>query len=109
LVIVLVKFPINPEYKEQFKEYTLKKFGEHGIENMEGFISMRVLEPKQLSPHMPPNNNFVIETIWEDMEAFRKYTESEAFRKAHEKQPPKEFFAGQPSIEVYEVIKKVEK
>ncbi len=107
MVVVLVKFPINPEYKEQFKSYAIEKFGEHGIDKMEGFISMEVLEPKQLSPNMPPNNNFVIKTVWENMEAFKKYTESEAFRKAHEKQPPKEFFAGQPSVEVYEVIKEI--
>ena len=107
MVVVLVKFPINLEYKEQFKEFAIKKFGEHGIKEMEGFVSMEILEPKQLSPNMPPNNNFIIKTVWENMEAFQKYTESEAFRKAHEKQPPKEFFAGRPTVEVYEVIKEV--
>ena len=107
MVIVLVKFPINPEYKEEFKNYAVKNFGEHGINTLQGFVSMRVLEPKQISPNMPENNNFIIETIWEDMEAFKNYTQSDLFRKAHEKQPPREFFAGQPSVEVYEVIKEV--
>ena len=107
MVVVLVKFPINPEYKEQFKNYAVEKFGKHGINKMDGFISMEILEPKQLSPMMPANNNFVIKTVWRDMEAFKNYTESETFRKAHEKQPPKEFFTGQPTIEVYEVAKEV--
>ena len=107
MVIVLVKFPINPDYKEQFKEYAVQKFGGHGIDKMEGFVSMEILEPKKLSPNMPPNDNFIIKTVWKDMDAFRKYTESEAFRKAHEKQPPKEFFKAPPTVEVYEVIKEV--
>jgi heme-degrading monooxygenase HmoA len=108
MVVVFVRFPINPQYKEEFKKYAVEKFGEHGINTLDGFISMRVLEPKQLSPNMPENNTFVIETIWRDMEAFKNYTQSDIFRKAHEKQPPKEFFAGQPTVEVYEVIKEVQ-
>ena len=107
MVIVHVKFPINPEYKEDFKNFAVAKFGEHGINTLEGFVSMRILEPKQLSPMMPQNNFFIIETVWEDMEAFQNYMESDLFRKAHEKQPPKEFFTGRPIVEVYEVVKEL--
>jgi heme-degrading monooxygenase HmoA len=107
MVVVLVKFPINPQYKEEFKQYAIQNFGEHGINTAEGFVALRVLEPKQVSPNMPENNTFMIETIWENMEAFQKYTQSDLFKKAHEKLPPKEYFTGQPTIEVYEVIKEV--
>ena len=106
MVVVFTKFPINPEYKEQFKEYALERFGEKGLTEQEGFIKMNLLEPVNFPPNNQ-NNTFIIATYWESMEALKKYTESEAFRKAHENPPPREWFAGHPVIEVYNTIKEV--
>ncbi len=105
MVIVMTKFPIKPEYREEFKKI-VQNFGQKGIKEQRGFIKMEILEPQKLPiPHMPENNTFVILTYWNSMEDFINYTKSEAFRKAHEKQPPAEIFAGKLSVEVYEVIK----
>ncbi len=106
MVVVFTKFPINPEYREQFKEYALERFGEKGLTEQEGFIKMNLLEPVNFPPNNQ-NNTFIIATYWENMEALKKYTESEAFRKAHENPPPREWFAGHPVIEVYNTIKEV--
>ncbi|NPA52523.1 MAG: antibiotic biosynthesis monooxygenase [Aquificae bacterium] len=105
MIVVMTKFPVNPEYFEQFKTI-VDNFGQKGIKEQKGFIKMEILEPKKLPiPHIPENNTFIIVTYWESLEDFLNYTRSEAFRKAHEKQPPRDIFAGKISIEVYEVIK----
>ncbi len=105
MIAVMTKFPIKPEYFQEFKKL-VESFGQKGIKEQKGFIKMEILEPKKLPiPHLPENNIFIILTYWESMEDFINYTKSEAFRKAHEKQPPKEIFAGQLSVEVYEIIK----
>ncbi|WP_457625678.1 antibiotic biosynthesis monooxygenase family protein [Persephonella sp.] len=106
MVVVLTKFPINPEYADKFREYAVDRFGEKGLKDQEGFIKMRILSPVSFPPNNK-NNLFIIETFWEDMDSLKKYTESEAFRKAHENPPPREWFAGHPAVEVYEVIKEM--
>jgi heme-degrading monooxygenase HmoA len=41
------------------------------------------------------------------MESFLNYTKSKEFGEAHKNPPPKEWFAGNPSVEIYEVIKEI--
>jgi len=104
MIVVMTKFPINPDHLKDFEERAKSQFGEKGLSNQEGFIKMNILKPL---PFPPGSNNsiFIIETYWENMESFKRYTESEAFAKAHENPPPKEWFTGRPVVEVYEVIK----
>jgi len=103
MIVVMTRFNVNPEKKEIFEE-RMANFGENGIENQKGFISLKVLSPKTF-PSMPPNNTYIIETVWEDMDSFIEYTKSEAFRKAHENPLPREVFLSPPSVEIYEVKK----
>ena len=106
MIVVMTKFPLNPEYVEAFKERVLEKFGEKGLTDQPGFVKMNILEPKNIpGMPMPGNNTFIIETVWETMEDFINYTRSEAFREAHKDNPPKEMFQGRLSVEVYEIIK----
>ncbi len=104
MIVVFTKFPINPDHKEDFANYAKESFGEKGLTEQEGFIRMELLKPEDFPPGHK-NNTFIIATYWQSKEAFMKYTQSEAFRKAHENLPPREWFAGQPTVEVYEVIK----
>ena len=104
MVVVFTKFPINPDHREDFANYAKEKFGEKGLSEQEGFIKMNVLSGIDFPPGNK-NTTFIIETYWESMEAFMKYTQSESFRKSHEELPPREWFAGRVSVEVYEVIK----
>ena len=62
---------------------------------------MNLLAP-QSNPMTGENNTFIIETIWDNMQSFISYTQSEAFKKSHENMPPREWFTGKPSVEVYE-------
>lgn len=104
MVVVLTKFPINPDYREEFEKRAVEKFGEHGIDRIEGFMGMKVLSGKSF-PSMPPNDNVVVITYWKDMDSFLNYTKSDVFAKAHQNPPPREMFKGPPSVEVYQVIK----
>lgn len=104
MIVVMTKFPINPEYSKNFEERAKYQFGEKGLSEQEGFIKMNILKPLPFPPGNS-NNIFTIETYWKDMESFKRYTESESFAKAHENPPPKEWFTGRPTVEVYEVIK----
>ncbi len=104
MIVVMTKFPINPKHFEDFEKRAREEFGEKGLTDQKGFIKMNILKPVNIPPPQD-NNTFIIETYWEDLESFKSYTESEAFRKAHENPPPREWFAGHPTVEVYEVIK----
>ncbi|HHG75560.1 MAG TPA: antibiotic biosynthesis monooxygenase [Persephonella sp.] len=106
MIVVMTKFRIKPEHKEEFRKYAVEKFGEKGLTGQEGFIKMNLLSPVNFPP-AKENSTFIIETYWESMDMFKKYTESEAFRKAHQNPPPMEWFEGHPAVEIYEVIKEM--
>ncbi len=106
MIVVFTKFPIKKEFKEAFEERAKEHFGKHGIKDMEGFLGMKILSGRSF-PSMPENNNVVIITYWKDMDSFINYTKSDAFAKAHQNPPPKEWFAGNPSVEIYESIKEL--
>ena len=101
MVIVLTKFPIKEEFKSEYSEHLKTAVTKHEIEKQAGFIDMKLLAPQSI-PHMAENNSFAIETTWEDMQSFIAYTQSDAFKKSHENMPPRDWFAGRPSVEVYE-------
>ncbi len=104
MIVVMTKFPINPQYAKDFEERAKETFGEKGLTDQKGFIKMNILKPLPVPPN-PNNNVFIIETYWEDLDSFKAYTESEAFKEAHKNPPPREWFAGQPTVDVFEVIK----
>jgi heme-degrading monooxygenase HmoA len=103
MITVLTKFPIKEEFFDEYTTHLKEAMAKHDISNQPGFSSMKIMAPKPI-PHMSENNMFVIETIWNDMPSFLAYTQSEAFKKSHENMPPRDWFAGRPSVEVYETI-----
>jgi len=88
MILVFTKFPINPKHLDDFKERALSSFGQKGVRNQAGFVSMRLLAPEQY-PNMPQNNVFIIETLWQDMDSFKAYTKSEAYKQAHQDTSPR--------------------
>jgi heme-degrading monooxygenase HmoA len=103
MVTVLTKFPIKEEFFKEYSTHLKESVTKHEIDTQPGFVEMKLLAPQSI-PHIAENNMFVIETIWEDMKSFMAYTQSDAFKKSHENMPPREWFAGRPSVEVYESI-----
>ncbi|WP_041353942.1 antibiotic biosynthesis monooxygenase family protein [Nitratiruptor sp. SB155-2] len=100
MIVVHTRLPIKPEFQEQFVKHLREKTG-IDLSDMEGFEGMQILTPLSI-PHMPPNNTFIVETKWKDLQSFLGYTKSDTFKKSHENLPPKEWFAAQPSVEVFE-------
>ncbi|WP_300363467.1 antibiotic biosynthesis monooxygenase family protein [Hydrogenimonas sp.] len=103
MVVVLTKFPVKPEHARAYAEHLKEAVSGFTIENQPGFRQMRLM----MATNMPDNGEgkiFVIETVWEDMESFAAYTQSDAFKKSHEKTPPHDWFTGRPSVETYETI-----
>jgi heme-degrading monooxygenase HmoA len=103
MITVFTKFPIKKEFEEEYKVHLKEAVKGHAIKEQAGNISMTLLAPQSI-PHMSENNMFIIQTLWEDMQSFTAYTQSEAFKKSHENMPPREWFAGRPTVEVYETI-----
>jgi len=103
MVIVFTKFPIKPEFNEQYSAHLKEAVTKHQVEEQPGFKEMRLLEPQHM-PHVSEANNFTIETTWNNMKSFLDYTRSEAFSKSHENKAPKDWFSGGPEVEVYETI-----
>ena len=106
MIAVFTKFPIKREFLQVFKERAVASFGQKGLRKQEGFVSMKLLSAKDY-PNMPENNQFVIETIWQDSNYFKDYTKSDAYKEAHKDGPPREWFAGQPTVEVFEIAKEI--
>ena len=103
MVTVFTKFPIKQEFKTQYTTHLKEAVSKHNIESQPGCNAMNLLAP-QSNPMTGDNNIFIIETIWDDMQSFIAYTQSESFKKSHENMPSREWFEGQPSVEVYESI-----
>jgi heme-degrading monooxygenase HmoA len=103
MIVVMTKFPVKPEHKEAYAEHLKASVSRHSVEEQPGFEDMRLLAPHP-SPHGGENNMFIIETTWLDMPSFLAYTQSDAFKKSHENMPPHDWFAGRPSVEIYETI-----
>lgn len=68
------------------------------LKTFPGFIRNDILRPTKGEP-------YVVLTYWESLEAFENWTNSESFREAHRGRGRSEIFAGQPNLEIHEVIK----
>ena len=107
MIVVFTKFPIKREFLRAFSDRAISSFGQKGLRIQAGFIGMKLLSPKDY-PNMPENNQFVLETIWQDTQSFQSYTKSNAYKEAHKDGPPREWFAGRPSVELFEIAKEIE-
>ncbi len=103
MVTVFTKFPIKTEFFEQYSKHLKEAVKLHKIEEQEGFLQMQLLAPQNM-PHAAENNSFIIVTTWKDMPSFIAYTKSEAFAESHKNMPSRDWFAGSPSVEIFENI-----
>ncbi len=103
MVVVFTRFPIKPEYKEEYAKHLKEVAAKHNVQKQPGCMEMKLLAPNNI-PLSTENNYFTIVTGWKDMKSFTDYIESEAFKKSHSDMPSQEWFAGKPVVEVYENI-----
>ncbi len=100
MIVVQNHIPVKDEYREQFEE--LLKSRESYLTKFQGFIRNDILKPVM-------GDNYIIMSIWDSMEEFNSWTESEEFRKAHESSLPKDAFSGDSHVTVHEIINSVVK
>ena len=103
MVVVFTRFPIKQEYNEEYAKHIKEAAQKHHILEQPGCVEVKLLQPQDV-PHSANNNTFTIVTGWKDMKSFTDYTQSEAFKESHANMPSREWFAGKPEVEVYEVI-----
>ena len=68
------------------------------IDKQPGFVRMQVLRPDS------PDTPYLVQTTWQDRQAFEAWVGSEDFKLAHRNPMPKEAFDGEGRIERFAVL-----
>ena len=96
MYIVTNRIFVAADYEEMFEQRFHNRAGQ--IDKQPGFVRMQVLKPAM------PDTPYLVQTTWQDKAAFEAWVGSEDFKTAHSNPMPKEAFAGEGRIEMFEVI-----
>lgn len=96
MYIVTNRVPVAPGYEDMFEERFRHRAGQ--IDKQTGFVRMQVLKPDSA------DTPYVVQTTWKDKAAFEAWVGSDDFRMAHSNPMPKEAFAGEGKIEMFDVL-----
>ncbi|MFQ5665437.1 MAG: antibiotic biosynthesis monooxygenase family protein [Candidatus Binatia bacterium] len=115
MIVVTNRIPVAPGQEAAFEDRFRHRA--HLIDRSPGFIKNQVLRPVQRRFNHQTNaweetaepGYYLVQTHWEDEQAFWDWTKSEAFRAAHSDRPPAEMFAGPNVLEIHEVILSTER
>jgi len=87
---------VAADWAEQFEQRFAKRAGQ--IDKQPGFVAMQVMRPaKEGAP-------YVVQTHWQDKQAFDNWVGSDDFRQSHANPMPKEAFSQSGQLEMHEVI-----
>lgn len=90
------RVPIALGWEQAFEERFRRRAGQ--VENNPGFVRMEVMKPAGTG------KPYVVSTAWRDRAAFEAWVSSEDFKRAHADPLPKDAYAGEGTLEQYEVI-----
>lgn len=96
MFVVINRVPVVEDYAEVFEERFRNRAGQ--IDKQPGFVRMQILKPQS------PDTPYLVQTLWRDKSAFEAWVGSEDFKLAHSNPMPKEAFAGEGGIEMFDVI-----
>ena len=98
MITVMNRIFVNAEFADQFEERFRNRAGM--VDSMPGFIRNEVLRPTR------EGDPFIVLTYWDNMGAFKAWTESDAFKQGHARSGslPREAFSGPNVLEVHEVV-----
>lgn len=96
MYIVTNRVPVAAGYEDMFEERFRNRAGQ--IDKQPGFVRMQVMKPDT------PDTPYLVQTSWQDKAAFEAWVGSEDFRAAHSNPMPKDAFAGEGRIEMFEVL-----
>jgi heme-degrading monooxygenase HmoA len=89
---------VHPNYHEMFEQRFAER--EALVDTMDGFLLFQILRPVE------DGDPYVVMTLWESLDAFENWKNSEQFRQQHSKQRrlPSEALMAEPKIEIAEII-----
>lgn len=98
MIAVCNRILVHPDYHEKFEERFRER--ERFVDKMAGFVSFQILKPLTLG------DPYVVMTIWESLEYFEAWKQSDAFRAQHNQQRrlPDDALLAPPQIEIAEII-----
>ena len=103
MFVVCNRIPVAKGHEAEFEKLFLERDdsqSQHPLRSFPGFIRNDILRPTKEEP-------YIVLTYWDSLEHFEAWTNSESFREAHRGRGRAEIFAGQPNLEIHEVIKSV--
>ncbi|MCC6441897.1 MAG: antibiotic biosynthesis monooxygenase [Armatimonadetes bacterium] len=95
MIVVANRIPVAIGFEQEFEERFTRRTVR--LQENPGFIRNELLRPVQ-------SDYYIVQTYWENMEAFEAWTRSESFRAAHASPPRREMFAGPNVLEIHEVF-----
>lgn len=108
--VVTNRIPVAEGHEADFEDRFKNRA--HLIDQSPGFIKNLVMRPvRRRFDHKTgqwteseETGYYLVQTYWENEEAFWDWTRSESFRIAHSNRPPAEMFAGPNVMEIHRVI-----
>jgi len=94
--VVMNRVMVNAGWEDEFEARFRKRSGE--INKVPGFVSMQILKPD--TDKLP----YIVQTQWEDKNAFEGWIHSDDFREAHKNPMPKEAFSEGGGLEAFTVV-----
>ncbi|WP_280563449.1 antibiotic biosynthesis monooxygenase [Chromohalobacter sp. 48-RD10] len=94
--IVINRVFVNSGYEAEFERRFQQRASE--VDKQPGFKAMRVLRPQG---NQAP---YLVETEWEDQDAFRAWVGSDDFKQAHANPMPAEAFSEGGGLEQFEIV-----
>jgi len=96
MFIVANRIPVAANWHNEFENRFRQRAGE--INKQAGFVSMQILKP------VGDDAPYIVQTTWQDENAFNSWVGSDDFKQAHQNPLPKEAFTGKPSMEKHRVV-----
>ncbi len=115
MFVVTNRIPVAEGHEADFEERFRHRA--HLIDQSPGFIKNVVMRPVQRRFNHQTGEwekkeeagFYLVQTHWENEQAFWDWTQSESFRIAHSNRPPAAMFAGANVLEIHEVILNTDK
>jgi heme-degrading monooxygenase HmoA len=110
MIVVTNRIPVAPGHEADFEDRFRNRA--HLIDQSPGFIKNLVIRPVQRRfdhstgewKETTEQGYYLVQTYWDNEEAFWDWTKSESFRAAHSNRPPAEMFAGPNVLEIHEIV-----
>lgn len=100
MIVVQNHIAVRMEFHEEFERIFRER--NSSLSKFKGFLYNYVLRPKD-------GNEYIVMTVWNSMEDFQRWVDSDDFRKAHSGSIPEGMFEGRSHLTIHDVVTVTEK